>query len=939
DTLDLEPFSAAPLSPADLLAPVRADNTAYVIYTSGSTGRPKGVAIAHGAIVNQLAWKCRLFELDHSDVFLMKAPVTVDASVWEMFGALWIGAHLVVAEPEGHRDPLYLAELIDAEAVTVISFVPSMLAAFLSSVPVGRCSSLRHVYCGGEALSVDLAERAHAALPGVQVANLYGPAEAAVNVTGFPVCHTVGAVVPIGRPAANTSVYVLDSRLHPVPVGVAGELYLAGVQLARGYQRRRDLTAERFVADPFGAGGRLYRTGDVVRWISSGDLEYLGRTDFQVKLRGQRIELGEIEAALLAADGVAQAAVVLHNDPAVGDRLVAYLAPDTLDGKTVLDAAAARLPSYMVPAQAIVLDRLPLNTSGKLDRRALPEPVFEAAVFRAPRTPVEQSVAEIFCDVLGVERAGLDDDFFALGGNSLLATQVAARLGRTLGITVSVRLLFDAATVERLAARVEERPIDGVPIPLSARERPDRVPLSLAQSRMWFLNRLEPESVVNNIPMAIRLSGSLNTGALQAAVADVVARHETLRTVYPEFDGVAAQVVLPADRVYLDLTPVAVKASDLRDAVAMFIGRGFDVTTEVPVRARLLEAVDGEGEFVLVFVVHHIAGDGFSMAPLARDVMVAYESRLRGEAPAWAPLSVQYADYSLWQREVLGSEDDPQSLISRQIEYWTGRLADLPDELSLPTDRPRPPVASHRGAYVGVEIDADLHVRLVELARRHDGSLFMVVHAALAVLLARLSGGGDVVIGTPIAGRGERELDDLIGMFVNTLVLRSEVSAGESFSEVLARTRETDLGAFAHAILPFERLVEVLNPPRSEARHPLFQVMLAFQNLGDVSFELPELSISGVDIDIDRSKFDLSLTVSERRGIDGGLAGMAAGLTFATDLFDADTVEDMLARFVGILRAAVADDAVAVGDIELLAPDEQMRVLRQWNATAAAPVS
>ncbi|WP_157108419.1 non-ribosomal peptide synthetase, partial [Aldersonia kunmingensis] len=943
DTLDVSGYSADLVTDADRVAPLRTANTAYVIYTSGSTGRPKGVAVSHSAIVNQLAWFPEQFDLSAADVVLWKTPTTFDASVWELFAALRIGAGLVVAAADGHRDPAYLAALIEEQSVTTVQFVPSMLSVFVTEVSAGRCASLRRVFTGGEALSGEVAQRMRAAVPGVVVHNLYGPTEATVQVTARTASETDVSEVPIGSPAWNTQVYVLDARLRPVPSGVMGELYLAGAQLARGYVSAAGLSAERFVSNPFGAGDRLYRTGDLVRWGKSGELEYVGRTDFQVKLRGQRIELGEIEAALLAVEGVRQSVVMVHDD-GITDRLVGYVIGDAaLDADAVRGAVAERVPSYMVPERVMVLEAFPLNSSGKLDRRALPAPVFEAAVFRAPTTPVEQAVAAVFAEVLRVERVGLDDDFFALGGNSLLAMQVASRLGAALDATIPVRVLFEAPVVERLAVAVESQAGTGR-VALEARPRPEQIPLSFAQSRMWFLNQLDPESSVNNIPMAIRLSGELDTAALQLAVADVVARHESLRTIYPEIDGFGFQQVVSAADAVLDLSPVPVVQAGVFAEVAGFVGRGFDVTERVPVRARLLRITDVEDvadgtaapdEFVLVVVVHHIAGDGFSMGPLARDVMVAYESRTRGEVPGWAPLPVQYADYTLWQREVLGSEDDPESLIAGQVDYWTKQLAGVPEELGLPFDRPRPAVASFAGAAVGFEIDADLHAGLIALARAHDATPFMVVHAALAVLLARLSGGEDVAIGTPITGRGERELDDLIGMFVNTLVLRTGIEGGASVADLLGRVRETDLAAFGHADVPFERLVEVLDPVRSQARNPLFQVMLAFQNFAQTEFALPGLTVAGLDAgEASLAKFDLSVTVAERDAASAAPGGLVGSVVYAVDLFDEATVTGFTRRLVRMLEAMVADAAVPVGDISILEAGEQAALLAGSAGTA-----
>nr|WP_280471415.1 non-ribosomal peptide synthase/polyketide synthase [Nocardia cyriacigeorgica] len=941
DTEDLSGYSDAPVTDADRRAPLRPSNTAYVLYTSGSTGRPKGVAVSHASVVNQIAWITAEYRMSPADVVLQKTPVTFDVSVWELFGTLAVGARMLIAAPDGHRDPLYLSEIIGRHKVTMTSFVPSMLSVFAGAANSAECASLRAVLVAGEALP-PATVTAFRQFSTAAMHNLYGPTEFTVHATAWHLNEVAPASVPIGRPVWNARAYVLDEGLSPVPVGVPGELYLGGVQTARGYHGRPDLTAERFVADPFGPpGSRLYRTGDLVRWTephdpevgTAGVLEYIGRTDFQVKFRGQRIELGEIETALLEHPAVNQA-VVLVLDTVAGDQLVGYVVTDAgpVDIDSIKGALHRTLPSYMVPSAIVVLEALPLNPSGKLDRRALPAPVFEVREFRAPTTPIEEIVAQIFGEVLGITRVGVDDDFFELGGNSLIATQVASRLGIALDTRVPVRMLFEASTVAALAARVESHAGDGARKALVARDRPEEVPLSLAQQRMWFLNRFDTESAVNNIPVAIRLSGDLDVAALQVAVIDVIDRHESLRTVFPETSAGPVQVVLDAAQIVPDLTPIPVTEHNLIDHLVELASMAFDVTSEVPLHARLFEI--NETEYVLGMVVHHISADGWSMGPLARDVMVAYAARTSWEAPAWSALPVQYADYALWQREVLGSEDDPNSLISNQIRYWSRELADLPDELVLPSDRPRPAVASYRGGTYPFVISGQTQRALVELGRRHNASLFMVMHSALAVLLARLSGTSDIAIGTPVAGRGEAALDDLIGMFVNTLVLRTEVDGAAGFDELLARARETDLHAFAHADVPFERLVEVLNPARSQARHPLFQVMLTFQNTRQASLELPGLSVNGIDYDARLAKFDLQLTLSETQDELGEAAGMSAEFSYALDLFDESTVAEFANRLDRVLAAITADPTIAIGDIDLLAADERAKVLTDWNDTA-----
>ncbi|WP_157556936.1 non-ribosomal peptide synthetase, partial [Nocardia acidivorans] len=815
-----------------------------------------------------------------------------------------------------------------------------------------ECTALRQVFASGEALPAPIAQQLRE-LTGARLHNLYGPTEAAVDVTYHEVTAADTLSVPIGRPVWNTRAYVLDARLNPVAPGVTGELYLAGDQLARGYLGRPDLSADRFVANPFGTSGeRLYRTGDLVKWNAEGELEYLGRTDFQVKLRGLRIELGEIESALTALDSVAQAVVVVRADERLGDQLVAYLVPATASSGAVLaadgvpvdlvrTALAAALPSYMVPAAFVVLDALPLNASGKLDRKALPAPVFEAKVFLAPATPAEEIVAGVFADLLGAERIGVDDDFFELGGSSLLAAKAVARIGTALGTNLGVRTLFEAPAVGRLAARVEVAPSGARPA-LVAGARPEQLPLSPAQQRMWFLNRFDGASTAYTIPLALRLSGELDVAALRAAVGEVVERHETLRTIYPETAAGPVQVILPTDRAAQPLLPIDCTEAELPQRIRAFTGAGFDVTTEVPVRLRLFRITDaGPGEYVFVGALHHISADGSSLVPFVRDLMLAYGAHLAGGAPEWSPLTVQYADYALWQRALLGAEDDTESVAAQQLAFWRSTLAGLPDQLDLPTDFPRPARQSLRGKRIELAVDAELHTRLIRVGRGHGATLFMVVHAAFSALLARLSGTADITVGTPIAGRGEQALDDIIGMFVNTLVLRTEIDAAEPFSTLLDRVRTADIAAFAHADVPFERLVEVLNPARSTARHPLFQVGFSFQNHERATLELPGLTVAEVDFDNEIAQFDLHLFAVDHYGPTGAPAGMALTLGYATDLFTEATAARFAAALRRMLEAVAAAPDTTVGAIDLLGADLREQVLTEWNATdhPLAPVT
>ena len=574
----------------------------------------------------------------------------------------------------------------------------------------------------------------------------------------------------------------------------------------------------------------------------------------------------------------------------------------------------------------VVLDEVPLTALGKLDRAALPAPEFAgAAVFVAPRGEVEIGIAEVFGRILNAERVGATDDFFDLGGNSLIATRVVAQVNQAFGTDVGVRDLFEARTVAALAVRVVRGGASTRPA-LVPQARDGQVPLSLAQQRMWFLNRMDPESAAYNIPLAVRLSGAVDLPALQAALRDVVGRHETLRTVYPDSVDGGHQVVHPVESALLALDLESITPERVVERITELATTGFDVTAQVPVRAALLELSTGRdvpAEYVFVLVIHHIAADGVSLRPLVTDLMTAYAARQGGQAPQWTPLPVQYADYAIWQRELLGDAEDPQSRAAAQLGYWTSALAGLPDQLDLPTDRPRPARASMRGGRVEFTIDAEVHRAVTEIARAQGATVFMVMHATLAVLLARLGNTTDIAIGTAVAGRGESELDALVGMFVNTVVLRTRVEPETEFATLLGHTRSVDLAAFAHTELPFERLVDVISPSRTQSHHPLFQVAIDFQSATDLRLELPGLTVTPEPISAEVAKFDLQLTLTEQVDAEGRPNGMRAAFDYAVDLFDAATVRTYADRLVRILSTVVIDPTFPVGDVPILDPGEQ----------------
>ncbi|MGO1003955.1 amino acid adenylation domain-containing protein, partial [Lysobacter sp. CA196] len=927
----LDGFASSAPNDADRTRPLHLDHPAYVIYTSGSTGTPKGAVIPHRGIVNRLAWMQGEYALQADDAVLQKTPTSFDVSVWELFWPLLHGARLIVARPDGHRDPAYLAELIQRERVTTVHFVASMLEMFVQEPGAAACTSLRRIICGGEALSADLRHRVAEHI-GRPLHHSYGPTEVSVGVTAWP-CHEVEeGPIPIGGPIWNTRLYVLDTALRPVPAGVTGELYIAGDGLARGYLRRAALSAERFVADPFVAGERMYRSGDLASWREDGVIVHRGRVDHQVKLRGFRIELGEIEAELARAGYPRNSAIVREDRPGQ-KQIVAYLVSTSeVNREALRETLAARLPEYMVPAAIVVLDALPQLPNGKLDRKALPAPDFVPASQRAPRNPREQTLCALFADVLGLSdehaaQLGIDDSFFVLGGHSLLAIRLISRIRAELDVELSIRSLFETPTVAGLALSLD--PHQRRRLALRPMPRPQALPLSFAQRRLWFLHQFEGPSATYNMPLALRLDGELNVDALRAALADLCERHESLRTVFPAGEVPSQQVL---DRAIPVLDLVDSDEADLADTLSQAAAYAFDLRHEIPLRATLVRL--GPQQHALLLLLHHIAGDGASLAPLARDLAEAYAARLAGQAPIRAPLPVQYADYTLWQQQLLGDEADPTSLISVQIGYWREALAGLPEQIELPSDRPRPPRASYRGGQCGFVLDADTHARLRAIARRHHATLFMVLQAALAATLTRLGAGTDLAIGTPIAGRQDAALHELVGLFLNTLVLRTDTRGNPRFDELLARVRATDLAAFEHQDLPFEQLVDTLKPERSLSHHPLFQVLLVLQNTEQAELQLPGLRAHAAEFALDVAKFDLSVAFCERFDDDGQASGLDGALEYASDLFDAPTPEAIGRRLQRMLVVIAEDDELPIGAVELLDEAERRHLLRDCNDTA-----
>ncbi|MDR2280006.1 MAG: amino acid adenylation domain-containing protein, partial [Gordonia sp. (in: high G+C Gram-positive bacteria)] len=926
---DLEARGATIIGPAPVPKP-HPDSAAYLLFTSGSTGAPKGVVVSHRALVNRLRWMQEAYPLGGDDRVLQKTPAGFDVSVWEYFWPTTVGAAAVISAPDGHRDPWYLRRVVEQTGVSVLHFVPSMLAVFTESLDAGSAqtalSSVRAIFTSGEALTPGVVA-ATAALTSAPVHNLYGPTEAAIDVTHHDACDPNEPVIPIGSPIHNTTAYVLDRRLAPRPVGAVGELYLGGVQLARGYRGRPDLTAERFVADPFGSGARLYRTGDLVRQRMDGEIEYLGRSDSQIKIRGQRVELGEIEAALAALPAVRTAGVTVRDDLLDDRVIIGYVTGADLSDRDLRAELAAAVPPHMIPTAVMVCDALPTTANGKLDRRALPDPDLAGGGRDdvEATTALERLVLDTVRTVLDLSDPSMSSGFFAIGGNSLSATRVAARLSTATGVRLGLRDVFDATDLRGIAATLHA--LGASPDTSSTREKPRHtaitglVPLSPAQHRIWLTNRLDPASAATyNVPFAVRLTGELVRDALVAALNDVVARHEPLRTVVVEENGIAYQRVLPADRGLFTVEHlVADAATQGADGVEEFAARPFDLADDLPIRARLTSQSDRE--HTLAVVIHHIAADGWSLAPLADDLAHAYRARISGAAPTWTDLPVTYrqsaADRLAWL-------DDPTSDASDQLAFWSETLEDAPVESGLPYDHPPTRAGARTGEHIRVPIEAATRARLFALAHRLGVTGFMVIHAALAAVLRTTSDTDDIVIGTPVSGRGSGDLDSLVGMFVNTLALRTRVDKDASFGDLLAEIRDCDLEAFDNADIPFDRLVTELNPDRRIGGQPYFDVSVAFEDAAEVALDFEDLTATATRIDTGTSKFSLEFTVTDRHDDPRGGPAMELLLGYAAELFDRITAAGLASRFVRLLDTVTEDPDITVGDACVLDPADRL---------------
>ncbi|HEX7318159.1 MAG TPA: amino acid adenylation domain-containing protein [Pyrinomonadaceae bacterium] len=908
-----------------------AQSLAYVIYTSGSTGRPKGVMVEHRGLCNLAASHERIFGLGPESRVLQFASLSFDASIFEIVTAIAAGGALCLGRPDSLLPGPAFVELLEEHAVSFALLPPSVLA----HMPDVELPSLKTLATGGEACSAESAARWAA---GRRFFNLYGPTEATVYSTASE-CDAEGQRPLLGRPIINTQVYLLDADMQPVPVGVAGELYIGGAGIARGYLNRPALTAERFVPDAFGIepGARLYRTGDLARHLPDGRIEYLGRIDHQVKVRGFRIELGEIEAALCAHESVRECVVAAQDSPSGDKRLVAYVVAEggELKVSELRAHLQGRLPEYMVPASFVLLDEMPALPNGKIDRRALSQlyaaDANDAAEYVAPRTPVEELLCAIWAEVLGVERVGADDNFFIRGGHSLLATKVISRVRQGFGVEVPLRALFEQPTVAGLATEVEAALAGGSAagqsragsIPVAERDG-EGLALSFAQQRLWFLDQFEPGNSAYNIPAAVRLKGRLDASALGRALSEVVRRHEVLRTTFALADGSPVQVITDArpELLTVDLQglPESEREEKAKQLATEEASYPFDLSQAPLLRALLLQL--DEEDHVLILTTHHIASDGWSTNVLLREMATLYVAYSAGHASPLAELPIQYADFAAWQRNRLTGE-----LLDTQLSYWREQLSGVPPVLELPTDRPRPAAQSFRGANESFTLDEELSEALKALSRSEGVTLFMTLLAGFNVLLSRYSGQRDVVVGTPIAGRNQIETEALVGFFVNQLALRVTSEGDPSFQGLLGRVKEVTLGAYAHQDVPFEKVVEELQPERNQSYSPVFQVVFTLQNIGREVVEVPGLEMSSLAGDNTTAKFDLTLGLAEESG------RLVGALEYNTDLFDATTARRLVRHYQTLLSAAVADPSRRVSELPLLTEDERHTSLVVWNRT------
>src|SRR5579864_2257578 len=905
---------------------------AYLIYTSGSTGIPKGVVVSQRALANQLLWLKSQFPLTCADRVLQRTSLSFDAAIGEIFLPLITGAQLIIADPGQSQSPDYLLGIM-SDGITMADLPPPLLMALLQLPSIGNCSSLHTVMCGGEMLPPELRDRFLQTLS-ASLYNLYGPTETTIQST-FHRCQAgeTRASVPIGRAISNTEVYVLDHSMALLPPRVAGELYIGGMGVARGYLNRPDLTADRFLPDPFSreTGSRIYRTGDRVRWTSEGELEYLGRTDHQVKLRGYRIETGEIEAALQSHSQVQQSVVMLREDQPGHKELVAYIVPcrdEPPEPEGLRFHLKKKLPEYMVPWHFVFLEQLPLSPSAKVDRRALPPPERNGKHYAAPRTAAEEILSGIFAEVLSLERVGLGDNFFALGGHSLMATRLVNRIRAAFGVELPLHVVFDAPTVAALVCHLH---VDrNTRLPLAPQPRLALTPLSYAQQRLWFIDQMEQGSTEYNMPEALRLRGTLSRTALRHTIHAIIQRHESLRTHFALAGSEPVQVIAPSLQVELlerDLSEYGEteQAQLVEAALQREWEIPFDLSRGPLLRFRLLKL--GEQDHILLRTFHHIISDGWSHGVFSREFMRLYDAYCEGRENPLSPLPVQYADFTLWQRQCLTEE-----VLVGHLEYWKKQLLGAPGLLALPLDHPRPPRQTFAARRLATVMPSECAAALRRLAQSHDATLYMTLLSAFAVLLHRYTGEQDIVIGSPIANRQEAALEHLIGFFVNSIVIRMQVAPKATFQQILAKVRAVTLEGYTHQDLPFERLVAELSPQRSLNITPVYQIAFALQNAPLEAQLLKGLVIEPVRSDELRVRFDLELHVLEHEHT------LEFWWIYNRDLFDPWRIGQMANHYTQLLNRLVENATLPVGDVELVDNVQRSTLLDSFNSAAYSMV-
>jgi amino acid adenylation domain-containing protein/FkbH-like protein len=908
---------------------VKPENLAYVLFTSGSTGRPKGVALEHRSAVTFVHWAQTVFAPEELAGVLLSTSVCFDLSIFEIFVPLSVGGKVIVVQ-----NALYLPTAEAKNDVTLINTVPSAMAELVRMKAVPE--SVKVINLAGEALAETLVNEIYLATSVEKVYNLYGPTEDTTYST-FTLTRP-NQPVTIGQPLPNTQAYVLDAHQNVQPIGIPGELYLAGDGLARGYYGRPDLTAERFLQNPFTAkkSARMYRTGDLCRWLPDGELEYLGRLDHQVKLRGFRIELGEIEAVLAKHPQVRQCLVMAREDEPGLKRLVAYVVAQegAIPKEAELrDHLKQSLPEFMVPSAFMVLESFPLTPNGKINRKALPSPEYKPETERyvAPRTPIEEVVAGIWAEVLRLPQVGVHDEFFALGGHSLLATQVISRVRQACRVELPLRALFEAPTVGGLAVLIEKSAQAGrgtlAPAMVPA-SREQELPLSFAQQRLWFLDQLEPDNPFYNVPQGLRMHGELNGDALEESLTEIMRRHEVLRTTYAVVDGQPTQIIaaepnLVLRRLDLGGLPESKREPEARRFALEEARRPFKLHEGPVMRANLLRLA--EHEHILILNTHHIASDGWSMALFVKEFSELYSAFAEGKPSPLPEMPVQYADFALWQRNWIQGET-----LDKHMAYWRKQLEGAPATLELPTDRPRPSVQTFRGETRSVLLPNEVKEGIKRLGQREGATLYMALLAVFQTLLARYSGQEDIVVGSPIANRNRAEIEDLIGFFVNALTLRTKLSGNPTFRELLGRVREVALDAYAHQDLPFEKLVEEFDPERSLGRNPLFQVLLVLQNAPKYKLDLPGLKLEWLEVYSGTAKFDLALHIAERPN------GLNCMMEYNTDLFDGSTIIRMLGHFRTLLEAVIADPDQHIANLPILTAAEKQKLLIEFNDTGVS---